>query len=369
MQGNRLLPLAMLTVTTLCGNAAAQQTARQVEVAPVTIDRAERKIELPGEFRPYQSVALRARVSGYVEKVLVDVGSMVRKGQLLIVVAAPETAAQIAEAQSRVQLTMADETQAAAQLAAAQSTYERLKKAAETPGTIAGNELVQAEKQVEAAQASVNSRRSSTHASEAALRALKEMEAYLQIAAPFDGVITERLAHPGALVKADSEPALLVLQQVSRLRLVVPVPEENVGGIVRGAHVSFRVPAFPQRTYTGMIARISHSLDEKTRTENVELDVINRDGTLSPGMYPTVSWPVQWQRPALLVPETSVVTTTERVFVIRVRNGRAEWVDVRKGPSAGDHVEVTGALQAGDLVVRRATDEIRDGALLRPTGQ
>src|SRR5438270_9915884 len=108
-----------------------------------------------------------------------------------------------------------------------------------------------------------------------------------------------------------------------------------------------------------MIARIAHSLDEKTRTENVELDVINRDGALSPGMYPTVSWPVRSQRPALLVPLTSVVTTTERVFVIRVRDGRAEWVDVREGPSAGDQVEVAGALQPGDLVIRRATDEMR----------
>ena len=98
----------------------------------------------------------------------------------------------------------------------------------------------------------------------------------------------------------------------------------------------------------------------------VELDVMNHDGSLAPGMYPTVQWPVRRPRPALFVPRTSVVSTTERTFAIRDRNGQAEWVDVKKGAADGDLVEVIGNLKAGDRVVRRATDEIRDGAPLRP---
>ena len=101
---------------------------------------------------------LHAKVAGYVERVLVDRGSVVKQGDLLVELSAPEMTAQIAEAESKVQAAEADRLQAEAQLAAAQSTYERLKKAAETPGAIAGNELVQAEKQVEAAQALVRSR-------------------------------------------------------------------------------------------------------------------------------------------------------------------------------------------------------------------
>ena len=97
----------------------------------------------------------------------------------------------------------------------------------------------------------------------------------------------------------------------------------------------------------------------------VELDVLNRDGSLSPGMYPSVKWPVRKVRPSLLVPRTSVVTTAERTFVIREREGRAEWVDVKKGAADGDNVEVLGNLKAGDRVVRRATDEMRDGARLQ----
>jgi membrane fusion protein, multidrug efflux system len=157
---------------------------------------------------------------------------------------------------------------------------------------------------------------------------------------------------------------LLVIEQVSHLRLVVAVPEEDTGGIVREARVEFTVPAWPDRTFFGTVARISHALDANTRTMPVELDVQNRDGALAPGMYPSIKWPVRRSRHGLFVPKTGVVTTTERTFVIRDRQGRAQWVDVRKGPAQGDAVEVFGELNVGDMVVRRATDEIREGALL-----
>jgi hypothetical protein len=93
----------------------------------------------------------------------------------------------------------------------------------------------------------------------------------------------------------------------------------------------------------------------------VELDFPNRAGALPPGMYPSVKWPVRGQAAVLWVPRTSVVTTTERTFVIRDHAGRAEWVDVKKGAAEGDLVSVIGNLKAGDMVVRRATDEIREG--------
>jgi RND family efflux transporter MFP subunit len=273
-------------------------------------------------------------------------------------------AARIAEAESRVLAAESDRIQAEAQLAAAQSTFEHLKKASETPGVIAGNELTQAEKQVDAGRALVRSRQQAVSATEAAVRAQKDLQGYLHIAAPFDGVVTERLIHPGALVGPGADAVLLVIQQVARLRLIVAVPEQDIGGIVAGAKVEFKVPAFPERTYAGAVARVAHALDAKTRTMPVELDVLNGDGSLSPGMYPSVKWPIRRTRPSLLVPKTSVVTTAERTFVIRGRDGKAEWVDVKKGAADGDNIEVMGNLQAGNMVVRRATDEIRDGAAL-----
>jgi RND family efflux transporter MFP subunit len=325
-----------------------------------------RSVDLPGEFLPYLIVSLHARVPGYIEKILVDRASVVKQGQLLAELSAPEMAAHIAEAESKVQAAESDRLQAEAQLAALEATYARLKQAAATPGAIAGNELVQMEKQVDAQRALIRSRQDSGRAATANLKALQEMQSYLRIIAPFDGVVTDRLVHPGALVGPGADSPLFTIQQIAKLRLVVAVPEEIAGSIVPAARVEFHVPAFPERAYSGTVARSAHALDTKTRTMPVELDVTNSDGTLSPGMYPTVKWPVRRFHPALFVPASSVVTTTERTFVIRDRSGRAEWVDVRKGAADGDLIEVMGELHPGDKVVRRGTDELRDGSPLRP---
>jgi membrane fusion protein, multidrug efflux system len=355
----------LLFVFVLAGIALQEPAVAQTpELVPVVAKPVSRTIDLPGEFQPFLSVALHARVSGYVENVLVDRGSVVKQGQLLVTLTAPEMKAQIAEAESKLQAVEADRVQAEAQLAAAQNTYDRLKEASKTPGAIAGNELVLAEKQVEASKALINSRQHAAQAAQSSVDAIKTMESYLRVTAPFDGVVTTRFIHPGALVGPNANSVLLEIQQVSRLRLVVSVPEENVGGIVRGANVSFTVPAYPTRTFSGTVARIPQSLDPKTRSMSVELDVVNKDQALAPGMYPTVRWPVRSAEQALFVPKTSVVTTTQRTFVVREKNGRAEWVNVQKGPADGDLIRVIGPLQAGELVVKRATDEMREGTIL-----
>ena len=343
-------------------------SAQTVEMAQVVAKPIARTVDLPAEIRPFLEVSLRARVSGYVERVLVDRGSVVKRGDLLVELSAPELGAQIDQTQSKVQMAQAEREQAQAQLAVAQTAYEHMQQAAKTPGAIAGLEVIQAEKQLEVARALVRSRDQAIRTAEAALPPLRELQAYLKITAPFDGVVTDRLIHPGALVGPEAgDTALLVLQQVSRLRVVVPVPEEDVSAMVPGGTVEIHVPAYIERTFSGTIARSAHALDSKTRTMAVELDVLNREGSLAPGMYPTVKWPVRRTHPALFVPRTSVVSTTERTFVIRDRNGRAEWVTVKKGAAAGALVEVIGDLAAGDRVVRLATDEIQDGATIHPS--
>jgi RND family efflux transporter MFP subunit len=337
--------------------------SQSADLVSVISKPVSRTVELPGEIQPYLRVAVHAKVSGFVEKIPVDRGAALKEGDLIAELSAPELTAQIAEAESKVQAVAATRTEAEAQLAAAQATYERLRKAAETPGAVAGNEVVQAQKRVDAAQALVRSRDQAIHAAQFAADSIRAMQAYLKIAAPFEGVVTERWAHPGALAGPATD-ALVELQQISRLRIVVAVPEEYLGGLVRGASVSFKVPAYPDRKFSAPIARVAHALDPKTRTMPIELDMQNADGALSPGMYPAVSWPVRSAHPALYVPKTSVVSTTERTFAIRDRDGKAEWVDVKKGPAEGDLVEVAGDLKPGDKVVRRATDEIHAGAPL-----
>jgi membrane fusion protein, multidrug efflux system len=355
--------LLFSVAVSVAGAAAAAQTPPTVEVVRVVAKAVERQVTLPGEFQPYLAVPIFAKVSGFVKHVSVDRGSAVRDGQLLLTLEAPEMQAQIVEAQSRAQALDLQRTEAAAKLAAAQSTYSRLKSASATPGVVAENDLIVTEKSVEAAQALVRSYENSIKAAQAQVQAVKDLEQYLQIRAPFEGIITERNVHPGALVGPGSGTTpLLRLHQVSRLRLVVSVPEALVGGIIKGARVSFTVPAFPGERFTGGISLIAHDLDPKTRTMAVELDVRNPDLRLGAGMYPEVSWPVRRARPSLLVPPTAVVATTERTFVIRVTNGAAEWVNVSRGARVGDLIEVFGPLKDGDTVVRRGTDEIRQGA-------
>ncbi|MCU0247997.1 MAG: efflux RND transporter periplasmic adaptor subunit [Bryobacter sp.] len=342
---------------------ACAVSAQTPETTTVVGRAVERTRKLPGEFLPYQAVDLHARLTGYVEDVRVDRGSVVAKGDVLVRLSAPEMDAQAAEAAMKVKTIEAQQAEAQARLAAAQATYERLAAAAKTPGAVAGNEVITAEKAVEAARGLIRSLEASANAAREAVKSMAELMKYRVVTAPFDGVITARLVHPGALATTTSGP-LLRLEQVARLRLVVAVPEGDLGVAGRGAAVRFTLPSLPGETFSGTIARTARSLDARTRTMPVELDVANSSGRLAPGMYPEVEWPLRRAVPSLLVPPTAVATTTEKSFVIRVENGRARHVPVRKGAVSGDLVEVFGDLKPGDVVIRRATDEIRDGSPL-----
>lgn len=352
---------AAVAALSLAIGAAANAGAQQTEVVPVVQRQLERKVRLPGDLVPFQQVAVVARVTGFAEDVHVDRGSRVRKGDLLVTLAAPETTAQAAESQARARALEAQAAEARAKADAADSTLARLRSAAATPGAIAGNEIVLAQKAADAARALQAALEESAKAAGAASDAAGAVQAYLRIAAPFDGTITARIVHPGALVGPGTGP-LLVLEQQDRLRLVVALPEADVPSVGRGDHVRFTVPALPGQTFEATVTRLAGSLDQKTRTMSVECDVLNPQRALTAGMYADVSWTLRRPGPSLLLPPSSIVTTTERRFVIRVKNGRAEWVDVAKGATAGDLVEVVGSLQPGDEVLRRGSDEIRDGA-------
>jgi len=191
------------------------------------------------------------------------------------------------------------------------------------------------------------------------------MESYIRITAPFDGIITERNIHPGALVGPPSGAAaapMFRLVQEKRLRLVVPVPESYAAGVAADVTVGFTVAAYPGQTFSGKVARIARAVDVQTRTMAVELDVSNEDGRLTPGTFCQVRWPVRRDKPSLLVPTASVASTTGRTFVIRVKDGRAEWVDVTTGLTMGKLIEVFGALQPGDAIAVRGTDETQSGS-------
>jgi len=332
------------------------------ETATVVTKNLERKLKLPAELLPYQTVVLHARVQGFVEKVEVDRGSMVTKGQLLVQLSAPEMAAQLAESEAKAVAIESNRAEAEAKLAAAQSTYEKLKDASATPGVISANELFQASKSVDAVKGAIAALTSAAKAARSSQAVIKDMQSYLNVTAPFDGIVTERFVHPGALAGPGGNTPLLRIEQVTTLRLVVPVPETEISGIIKGAAVPFTAG---DKQSVGTIARIPRSVDAKTRTMPVELDVKNANGALAPGMFAEATWPVRKPRLSLLVPPTAVVTTTEKVFVIRVKEGKAEYVPVKKGTPAGDLLEVFGDLAAGDKIVKRGSDELREGTTIK----
>jgi membrane fusion protein (multidrug efflux system) len=339
-----------------------------VDVSPVIEKMLDKTIQLSGDLVPYQFVELFPKVNGFVESISVDRGSRVSRGQLLITITAPELTAQRAELVAKLHTSQSQQIELEAKLSAENSTYQRLKSAASTTGVISGNELEIAQKKVEASQAHLKSLRSAEEAARSALRAILDIETYLQIVAPFDGMITQRNVHPGAFVGSSGAAAMtpmLRLEEIKRLRLVVAVPEKDVAGLTLGNQITFRVSAYPGESFHGTIQRIPHSLDIKTRTMPVELDVTNADGRLAPGMFCEVLWPIKRSKLTLFVPTTAVVTTTERLFVIRINEGSADWVDIKKGETVGEMVEVFGPLSAGDLLVTKASDELRPGTMVK----
>ena len=346
--------------------AAPPDPNPQVQVTRVVAQKLAMTVHLPGEIEPYEVVAIFPRVTGFVKSISVDRGSHVKAGERIAQLEAPELIAQRSEAQSKLQSAQAQLAAAEAKVASDEGTYDHLKAAAATPGVVAGNDLFVAQKALDADRAQVKAQQENVGAAKQALQAISETEAYLQVRAPFDGVVTERNVHPGALVGPAGAAAgavpMLRIETLSRLRVVVPVPETYAAGVPAGTKVEFTVPAFPGRTFSGKIARIAHSLDEKTRTMPVELEVANIKGELSPGSFSDVLWPVRRSYPTLFVPTSSVANTLERVFVVRIRDGKAEWVDVKTGATTDKMIEVFGDLHEGDTVAVRGTDELHSGS-------
>ncbi|HEY8783366.1 MAG TPA: efflux RND transporter periplasmic adaptor subunit [Mucilaginibacter sp.] len=320
---------------------------------PVKKGKLSTTIDIPGELIPYQQVELYAKVNSYVKNLLVDIGSEVHKGQLLVTLEAPEINSQLAGAQSRIK-------QMEAVYFASKATYDRLFNTSKTPGTVSQNDIEQAEAKKNSDYANVESAKSSYKEAAANLN-------YLEIRAPFDGVITTRNINQGAYVGPGGKTTdpLFVLQDQKRLRLVVSVPEIYTGALNNKNKVSFSVEALPNQKFTAQVKRIAGALDEKLRSERLEMDVFNKDKKLLPHMYAEVNVPLPSRDSAFIVPKTAVVTSTERVFVIKIVNHRAAWVDVKKGFQSGDQMEVYGDLQPGDQVVKQATDEIRDGSAVK----
>jgi membrane fusion protein (multidrug efflux system) len=303
---------------------------------------------LPGQLNPYNEVNLFPKVNGFVKKLFVDRGSIVKKGQLLVTLEAPEMESQLQSANSRY-------LQAKENAQASKEKYLRLKEAASEPGSVSPLDLDNAISKMKADDAMAQSERSN-------VESVKTMLEYLNIYAPFDGMIIQRNVSPGALVapgKSTDQP-MLVLQDINKLRLEVFIPEDYVDKVDLKQPVSFIFNAVPGQTQTAKISRSANALSSM-RSEAIEIDVINKNGNLKPGMYAEVKIPMLSGAKSLLVPNTAIVRSTEKEYVVKNDNGKADLVEIKEGLVSSDATEIFGNLKPNDKVVLKASDEIKQG--------
>jgi membrane fusion protein, multidrug efflux system len=352
--------------TSKSGAPASSASTQRIAVAAVESERLDTTLSLPAQITPYETVDVYPKVTGFIETISVDRGSRVRAGEVITRLSAPELLAQRSQARAAVQTAEAQLNAAQAKFDADQGTYQHLQTAAATPGVVAKNDLLVAQETAAADRAQVEAASKNVQAARDSLRAVTQLESYLEIRAPFDGIVTARNLHPGALVgPASGQPGaqpIVRIETTNRLRVVVPVPEAFAAGIREGQQVAFTVPAYPAQQFQAPIARIGHDINQTSRTMQVELDFRNPALQVTPGSFANVDWPIRRAYPTLFVPTSTVTTDLQRTFVIRVQKSKAEWVDVKTGVTAKGKIEVFGNLKAGDLVVRSATDSIRDGS-------
>ncbi len=336
-----------------CTEKKATPTNATVEVTdtvPVFIlssSEVSKSVQLPAELLPYETSDLNAKVEGYIKDIRVDIGDKVSKGQILAVIDAPEVKTRSAEYQSAL-------STALSRYQSSRDVYDRLSRAsqAKSAGIVAPVDLVKSRNQKLADSAAYQSAKSLA-------QSYNEVAAYLIIKAPFNGIITARNADRGALV-GQSVP-ILTVQNTNVLRLRVAVPELYVSAEPTDKEVKFKVQSNPNKNFTAQLVRKSGAIDPKNRTEMWEYSFKNSDNELKAGSFAYVNLSFKRSIPSFIVASGAIATNQERKFVIAIKNGLAEWVDVSQGMSTDSGIEIFGNLNNGDTLVVRATDERKPG--------
>ncbi len=343
-------------------------------------------LTIAGEFKPFQDVDVHAKVAGYIKVIYVDVGDHVKAGQTLAVLEIPELAAQLAGADAGVRRSKEEIRRAEGDLvraqsahAAAHSAYARLKQAAESrSGLVAQQDIddseakdLEFEAQVSSSSAALSSTQQQLQVAEANQKQYRALSDYARIVAPFSGVVTARYADTGALIAAgtsSSTPSIPVvrLAQISKLRLVLPIPESVAAQIHLGDPVKVRVQALNQ-DIVGKVSRFADSLDRQTRTMETEIDFDNRDGHLIPGMYAESQLSLREKKDALTVPLESVTRNGDDATVLAVSpDNIIEERHVKLGLEDSVRVEVLSGLTDKDRVVIGNRSQFRNGQKIQP---
>jgi RND family efflux transporter MFP subunit len=353
---------------------------------PASVARPEHRtlgniLTIAGEFKPFQDVDVHAKVAGYIRQINVDVGDHVKEGQTLAILEVPELAAQLSGAEAAVRAAQEQINRAQGDLQRAQSThsaahsaYTRLKQAADSrSGLVAQQEVddaqakdLSAEAQVASTEAELSAARQQLEIAQANEKQYTALSAYTRITAPFAGVITHRYADTGALIQAgtaSNTQAMPVarLAQISKLRLVLSIPESVAAQIHLGDPVKVHVQALNQ-DISGKISRFADSLDRQTRTMETEIDFDNRDGRLIPGMYTETRLSLREKKDALTVPLEAVSRNGEDATVLAVdAQNVVEERHVKLGLEDSARVEVLSGLTDQDRVIIGNRSQFRAG--------
>ncbi len=346
MYGLHLRSVSENKLTSATDNAAILS----VEVVHPTTGSQADDLALPGTVQAFTDTPIYSRTNGYLKKWYFDIGSHVRKGDLLAEIETPEVDQQLD--QSRAEL---ERMQANAQLAGVTSNRWQallLKHA------VSQQEADQMRSNYIAAQAAVD-------ASKANVRRLEQLQSYERIVAPFDGVITARNTDIGDLIEAGSGSnnprELFHLAAVYSLRVYVAVPEVDSDSIHNGDQATLTQDTNPNLKISGTIVRNADAIDHSTRTLNVEVDVGNTEAVLRPGAYVFVHFHLPAIGNSVTIPSNTLLFRAEGLRVGVVRNNRVELVPVTIGQDFGGTVEITSGLTPSDEVILDPSDSLASG--------
>jgi RND family efflux transporter MFP subunit len=339
------------------GHASAVSTAALPAVAVAKVDREDlyRQISIPAEFRAYNEVDVHAKVSGYVQRMNVDIGDKVKAGQLLALLEIPELGDELDHA-------IATQRRAAADYKDVHLAYTRLIEVnKDHPNLIAQQDLDTAEARDATAEGALAAAKSDVNR-------YQTLVGYTRITAPFSGVITKRYVDPGSLIQAGTASQAVPILRVSdnlRLRLDFPVPVDYVSGIRVDEPLTVRIDSLGGRSFEGKISRFTDHIDENTRTMTAEIEVANRTLELVPGMYATVTLKIDERRHVLAVPVEAVPSGGKTVSVVNAGH-QIEERPIELGLETPGKYEVLSGLNEGDLVVIGNTAQLRPGQKVAP---
>jgi len=349
---------------------ALENATRQMAVSTVLVVHPERgstdvHLVLPGTVQAEMESSVYAQVSGYIKRWLVDIGAPVKAGELLAEIETPVTDQQLMQAQAAM-------AQAQANLTLAKTTAARYNDLLKTNAV--------SKEDVDTQNAGVAVQEANIAAAQANVRALEQTEAFKEVKAPFDGMITARKIDVGDLVTASgsgtsaqgnapSQSAtpsqeLFRVAQTKTLRIYVNIPENYSDEIVPGITAALDLASSPNQKVTGKLVRTSQSIDPNSLTLLAEVDVPNPDGKLLPGGYAQVHFDITTDHPPLVIPGNSLIFRAQgtQVGIVDADTGTVHLQDIKIGRDFGTKLEVIDGLKEDEFVILNPADSLTDGA-------